>query len=94
MFQALMLKHALHTTDGKRRPADLFYYVDINKVLGSAEEREQAVFSIPTTKKISKDFGREVVLDLSTREQEFLNRCFPLNMVFSSEDWFMGWMST
>ena len=92
MFQALMLKPALNTTDGKRRNVDLFYYVDINKALGTAEEREQAVFSIPAAKKISRDFGREIVLDLSTREQEFLNRCFPLNMVFSSDEWFTGWM--
>jgi uncharacterized protein with ParB-like and HNH nuclease domain len=84
MFQALMLTHAIHTYDGKRRFSDVFYYVDINKALGTAEEREQAVFSIPAVKKISKDFGREVVLDLSSQEQEFLNRCFPLNMVFSS----------
>jgi hypothetical protein len=92
MFQALMLTHAIHTYDGKRRFLDVFYYVDINKALGTAEEREQAVFSIPAVKKISKDFGREIVLDLSSQEQEFLNRCFPLNMVFSSDEWFTGWM--
>lgn len=92
MFQALMLGHAIRTYDGKRRFADVFYYVDIAKALGTAEEREQAVFSIPAGKKISRDFGREVVLDLSTQEQEFLNRCFPLNMVFSSDEWFTGWM--
>lgn len=39
MFQALMLKPALNTTDGKRRNVDLFYYVNINKALGTAEER-------------------------------------------------------
>jgi hypothetical protein len=92
MFQALMLNHALRTTDDKRKRVDLFYYVDMCKALGAAEEREQAVFSIPVTRRVSKDFGREVVLDLSTRENEFLNRCFPLNMVFSSDDWFTGWM--
>jgi hypothetical protein len=92
MFQALMLKPALHTTDGKRRPADLFDYLDINKALGTTEKREQAVFSIPAARTIGKDFGREITLNLSTREQEFLNRCFPSNMVFSGNEWFTGWM--
>ena len=92
MFQALMLKHAIRTRDTKRREVDVFYYVDIAKVLGTAEDRENAVFSVPASKQVTGAFGRDVKLDLSTPEKEFASRCFPLNMTYSSDEWFTGWM--
>lgn len=90
MFQALMLKHAIRTRDGKRRLVDVFYYVDIAKALGTPEEREDAVFSVPADKRRTADFGRKVLLDLSTPEQEYAALMFPLNQTFSCEDWFDG----
>jgi hypothetical protein len=90
MFQALMLKHAIRTRDSKRRLVDVFYYVDIVKALGAPEEREDAVFSVPDDKRRTADFGRKVLLDLSTSEQEYAALMFPLNQTFSCEDWFDG----
>ena len=92
MFQALKLKHAVRTRDNKRREVDVFYYVDIVKALGGSEEREAAIFSVPASRQISGAFGREVKLDLSTREKEFACRCFPLNLTFTSDEWFTAWM--
>ena len=43
---------------------------------------------------IKTNFDRDVVLDLSTREKEFENEMFPLNIVFDSgvrEDWADGY---
>jgi hypothetical protein len=90
MFQALMLKRAIRTRDSKRRLVDVFYYVDIAKALGTPEERENAVFSVPTEKRRTADFGRKVLLDLSTPEHEYATLMFPLNQTFSCEDWFDG----
>jgi hypothetical protein len=90
MYQALKLKHAIRTRDGKRRYMDVFYYVDITKALGSAEEREEAVFSVPAAKRLTADFGRQVLLDLTTPEQEYEAMMFPLNQTFSCDDWFDG----
>ncbi len=90
MYQALKLKDAIRTRDSKRRYMDVFYYVDINKALGSAEEREEAVFSVPLAKRHTADFGRQVLLDLTTSEQEYGAMMFPLNQTFSCEDWFDG----
>src|SRR5690349_3273432 len=44
MFQALMLMHTIRTRDSKRREVEVFYYVSIEKALGTPEEREQAAF--------------------------------------------------
>jgi hypothetical protein len=90
MFQALMLKRAIRTRDAKRREVDVFYYVDINKALGTPEEREQAVFSVSAEKRTTADFGRRVLLDLTTPEREYEAMMFPLNQTFSCEDWFDG----
>ena len=42
MFQALMLQHAIRTRDSKGREVDVFYYVDIVKALGGADDRENS----------------------------------------------------
>ncbi|MFC7540717.1 DUF262 domain-containing protein [Siccirubricoccus deserti] len=77
LFQALTLDRAIRTRDDKGREVERWYYVDIRKALGSAEDREQAVFSVPEDRRIKRDFGREIVLDLSTPEGEYANECFP-----------------
>jgi hypothetical protein len=88
MYQALKLKDAIRTRDTKRRVVEVFYYVDVNKALGSAEEREEAVFSVPVAKRLTADFGRQTLLDLTTPEREYQAMMFPLNQTFSCEDWF------
>jgi hypothetical protein len=88
MYQALKLKDAIRTRDTKRRVVEVFYYVDVNKALGSAEEREEAVFSVPVAKRLTADFGRQTLLDLTTPEREYQVMMFPLNQTFSCEDWF------
>lgn len=88
MYQALMLNHAIRTRDTKRREVDVFYYVDIVKALGTPEDREQAVFSMPAVKRTTADFGRRVLLDLSTPKNECEAMMFPLNQTFTCEDWF------
>jgi len=50
------------------------------------------VFSVPADKQITRDFGKTVILDLSTAEHEYDAMAFPLNQTFSSDQWFTGWM--
>ena len=61
-----------------------YYYLDIAKCLDSEVDRVDAIASVPADKKIKEDFGRIVVTDLSTREGEFKEHMFPLNIVFDS----------
>jgi hypothetical protein len=92
MFQALTLPQAIVTKDDKGKRSERFYYVDIAKALGSPAEREEAVFSVPKDRRITRDFGRDVRLDLSTPEQEYSKACFPMNKVFAPNQWFSEWM--
>lgn len=44
--------------------------------------RCQAPTYIPEDRTIKSDFGRQIDLDLSSREKEFKNHMFPLNIVY------------
>ena len=92
LHQALTLPRPICTRNDKGREVKLWYYVNIAKALGSADEREQAIFSISDKRQFTEDFGRKIVLDLSTQEQEYANSCFPLYLTFASDHWFTGWM--
>jgi len=92
LYQALMLPRPILTKDEKRNEVERWYYVDIDKALGNTDEREVAVRSVPGERVVKGVFGRDVILDLSTREHEYKNRMFPLHLVFNSDDWFAGWM--
>lgn len=92
LYQALMLPRAVVTRDDKNKQVDRWYYVNIQKALGDNENREEAVIGIPGAKVITGAFGREVLLDVSTREDEYENQLFPLHLIFRSDSWFEGWM--
>ena len=94
MFRATCCKEPVNTTTDKGKDIKRFYYLDINKCLDDNEDREDAVVSIPADRKVKKNFDRDVVLDLSTRELEYVHEMFPLNIVFDSgarEDWGDGY---
>ena len=47
------------------------------KALDPNVDREEAIISIPQEKKITRDFGRETVLDLSSSELEYNQHMMP-----------------
>lgn len=80
----------------KKEKIERYYYLDIEKCLDPEFDRADAVISVPADKKIKDDFGRNVVIDLSTRQNEFENHIFPLNIVFdsiASNKWQFDYMS-
>lgn len=86
LYQALMSHNAVETRDSKKKPILRWYYIDMKKILEPEADREEAVISVPEDKKV-KSFGREISLDLSTREYEFAEDLFPVHQIFSSADW-------
>jgi len=72
------------TTTSKGKDIERFYYLDIAKCLDPDEDRLDAVVSVPSTKKITSDFGRKVDLDLTTPENEYENGLFPLAAMLDS----------
>ena len=84
LYNALYSKKPVHTKTDKGKEIGRFYYLDIDKAVDSSAEDEEVVISIPATKQVTSDFGRNIVKDLSTRQDEFKQKMFPLNIILNS----------
>lgn len=84
IYGAMFCKNAVPTKTDKNKEVKRFYYLDIDKCLSSTTDRVEAVLSLPEDKKIKENFGRDIVLDLSSRDKEFEQHMFPLNIAYDS----------
>lgn len=66
---------------------DVFYYFNIEKALDDSVDREDAIEAFPKDRVLRTNFGKDIVLDLSTPEKEYENLSFPLNKIFDHETW-------
>lgn len=86
LYNALYSQKPVHTKTEKGKEIDRYYYLDIEKALDPNADDEEIVISIPSSKQITSDFGRKVDVDLSTREQEYKLRMFPLNIILDTQE--------
>ena len=86
IYRATCSKEPVDTKTEKGGAIQRFYYIDINKCLAYPDDLEDAILSIPADKRIKENFNRDIKLDLSTRELEYKNEMFPMNLVFDVED--------
>ncbi|WP_418992650.1 GmrSD restriction endonuclease domain-containing protein [Alistipes sp.] len=95
LFQVFKCRNAVETRVETNREQTIkrYYYLDIRKALDPAADRLDAIVSLPDTRRVSTNIGREIVLDLQTREKEYEHLMFPLNITFSQADlshWMLG----
>jgi hypothetical protein len=83
LYNALYSKNPVHTKTDKGKEIDRYYYLDISKALDPQADDEDVVVSVPANKQITSDFGRNIVIDLSTQDQEFNFKMFPLNIILN-----------
>lgn len=86
VFCAMYSKAAVSTQNNKKENIKRFYYLDIVRCLDPNADRFDCIVSIPEDKMIREDFGRRVTLDLSTRESEYREHMFPLNIVYDTSE--------
>ena len=92
LYNALYSKNPVHTKTEKGKAIDRYYYLNIEKALDPGADDEEIVISVPASKQITSDFGRKVDVDLSTRDQEYKLKMFPLNIILDPPavvDWQM-----
>lgn len=95
IYLSAFCKEPVHTVDAQKNPRLRYYYLDIEKCLDPDVDRFEAILSVPEDRKIKEDFNRRIVLDLSTREKEYANKVFPVNIIFDStaqRQWIFGYM--
>lgn len=90
LFQTTIRQSIVETVNAKKRAITRWYYINIVKALDSEASREEAIFGMPETKRLTSNFGRDVHLDLSTSEAEYENLMFPINRTFNDRDWRRG----
>lgn len=93
LYQACILQKPVETINEQRRKVMRWYYIDMEKALDPEVDREDAIVGLPENKKITRDFGREVVIDLSTPDQEYEASMFPVNQIFDFYSWQNGYFS-
>lgn len=94
MYRATYSSDPVLTKTDKGKEIERYYYLDINACLDENADRLDAVISVPGDRKIKTNFNRDILLDLSSRDLEYKEEMFPLNIVFDSnarEDWADGY---
>ena len=81
IYSSLYSRNAVHTRTDKGKKIFRYYYIDIKKACDPNCDRVDAIFSVPETRIITSNFGRDIELDLSDRTKEFENKMFPLNLI-------------
>lgn len=95
LYQVFKYDGAVETCLPTNKDAKIYryYYLDIKKCLDPNEDRLEAIISINEKKQITENIGRTVILDLSSREKEYENLMYPLNIVFDvtrTNEWMLG----
>lgn len=92
LYNALYSKKPVHTKTDKGKEIERYYYLDIEKATDPTAGDDDVVISIPSTRQITSDFGRKVDKDLSTKQHEFQQKMFPLNIILDSGEE-QGWQN-
>jgi hypothetical protein len=87
LYQVTLRGKVVDTITPKKKRVRRWFYIDIAKALDPTIERDDAIVSVPEDKIVAEDFGRNVILDLTTREKEFETLMYPVSMVFHWDDW-------
>lgn len=89
LYQVTIRNQVVRTVTPKKKRVDRWFYIDIQKALDPETDREDAIVGVPEDRIIRDNFGKDVALDLSSREKEFDALMYPLSMVFDWNTWQM-----
>lgn len=91
LYQATRSTQPVRTRTPKGTEVERYYFIDIKKAVAGGVDFEEAIIGVPADRVIRRNFGREIVCDLSTPQGQFEADAFPLNLVFDSRNWFFDW---
>lgn len=87
LYQVTLRGKVVETVTPKKKKVTRWFYIDIRKALDPAADREEAIVGVPEDRMIRTDFGREVLLDLSSPEREYALLMYPVSGVFDWDKW-------
>lgn len=93
LYQVTLRGKVVETVTPKNKKVKRWFYLDIRKAMDASADREDAIVTAPEDRIIRTDFGREIVLDLSTPEREYAELMYPVSQVFDWDDWQDGFQN-
>ena len=86
LTQVLALDTPVKTFNEKGKRIDRYYYVDIHTALND-DRLDDAFIAVEPDRAIKTNFGRDIVLDLSTPQKECEAFYFPCSQILNSDAW-------
>ncbi|WP_182886633.1 DUF262 domain-containing protein [Microbispora sp. H10885] len=90
LFQALMLGEPVQTRDDRGKDMSGWFYADMQRVLDTTLDREEAIRFIPAGK-VVRDFRGQMLEDYTAAANEYEAQLFPLAAVFDGAAWMSGY---
>ena len=87
LMQAVGLESPVQTRTNKGTPIQRHYYFDINMAIDMPHALDEAVIAVDENRQRRTNFGRDIELDLSTRELECQQLYFPCDQIMNSDKW-------
>lgn len=87
LTQALALTTPVQTRTSKGKKIQRHYYFDIQLAVESPHDLDSAIIAVDENRQVRSNFGRDVDLDLSSRELECKHLYFPCDLVMNSDKW-------
>ena len=83
LYQSLASGRVVSTQDPRGKKLERWYYLDMTACLSDAD-REESIVALPPDRLRRDNFGRDVILDVSNRENEWKHEHFPLALTFDA----------
>ncbi|WP_428490286.1 DUF262 domain-containing protein [Rhodopila sp.] len=93
LYQTCLRDEVVETITPRQRLVRRWFYIDIQKALDPGSDRGEAICGIPEDRKVKHNFDRDVVLDLSEPDFEYVHLMFPLHKVFDTFKWMQGFVN-
>jgi hypothetical protein len=90
LTQALAGDGIVATMDARGKKLARKYYVEVAVALEGEDRIDEALHSLPADGVVRANFGKDIVLDVSTSEAEREHGYFPVNLLFSSDS--ISWL--
>lgn len=87
LTQAIALPQPVKTRTSKGKEILRHYYFDIKMALEGPERLDEAIIAVDENKQRRSDFGRQIDLDVSTRQKECELLMFPCDQILNSDEW-------
>ena len=92
LYQALLHPGPVNTRDSHKKKLQRWYYIDMLKAMNPYVDREDAIIGVPTNRIVTRNFGREIELNLSNSELEYQAHMMPTERLFDSITWMLGYI--